>query len=311
MDMNTVEAVVPTTDPAQWREGDAWLAGGTVLFSYGSTVLQRLLDLGNAGWPAITVTDEGIELAATCTVAELYALPESEQAAHREWPGLALVRPSCDSFVASFKIWNMSTVGGNLCTSLAAGPMISLCAGLDGMATILSPDGTSRNVPVADFVTGEMENVLAPGELLRSIHLPAEALSARVAFRRLSLSNLGRSGVLLIGRLDPVFGLVITVTASTKRPVQLRFPADQVPDAAALAAAVEHSIPLDLYHDDIHGLPAWRRDMTFRLAEEIRAELLDESMTVSGDFWPPHATSPQPSTQPETSGTQKEASHGN
>lgn len=311
MDMNTIEAVVPTTDPAQWREGDAWLAGGTVLFSYGSTVLQRLLDLGNAGWPAITLTDEGIELAATCTVAELYALPESDQAAHREWPGLALVRPSCDSFVASFKIWNMSTVGGNLCTSLPAGPMISLCAGLDGMATILSPDGTSRNVPVADFVTGEMENVLAPGELLRSIHLPAEALSARVAFRRLSLSNLGRSGVLLIGRLDPVFGLVITVTASTKRPVQLRFPADQVPDAAALAAAVEHSIPLDLYHDDIHGLPAWRRDMTFRLAEEIRAEMLDESMTVSGDFWPPHATSPQPSTQPKTSGTQKEASHGN
>ena len=52
MDMNTIEAVVPTTDPAEWREGDAWLAGGTVLFSYGSTVLQRLLDLGNAGWPA-------------------------------------------------------------------------------------------------------------------------------------------------------------------------------------------------------------------------------------------------------------------
>ncbi|MFJ4209791.1 FAD binding domain-containing protein [Paenarthrobacter sp. NPDC089675] len=303
MDMNTIEAVVPTTDPAEWREGDAWLAGGTVLFSYGSTVLKRLLDLGNAGWAAATVTDDGIELAATCTVAELYALPESAETAHREWPGLALIRPSCDSFVASFKVWNMSTVGGNICTSLPAGPMISLCAGLDGVATIIGPAGTSRTVPVADCVTGEMENVLMPGELLRSIHLPAEALSARVAFRRLSLSNLGRSGVLLIGRLDPVFGLVITVTASTKRPVQLRFAADQVPDAATLAAAVEHSIPWTLYHDDIHGLPAWRRDMTIRLAEEIRAELLDESMTVSGDFWPPHATSPQPSTQPETSGT--------
>ncbi|MFJ4262744.1 FAD binding domain-containing protein [Paenarthrobacter nicotinovorans] len=311
MDMNTIEAVVPTTDPKQWRDGDAWLAGGTVLFSYGSTVLKRLLDLGNAGWPAITITDEGIELAATCTVAELYALPDSAEVAHREWPGLALIRPSCDSFVASFKVWNMSTVGGNICTSLPAGPMTSLCAGLDGVGTIFSPDGSSRTVPVADFVTGDMENVLAPGELLRSIHLPAEALSARVAFRRLSLSNLGRSGVLLIGRLDPVFGLVITVTASTKRPVQLRFAADEVPDAAALAAAVEHSIPQELYHDDIHGLPAWRRDMTVKLAEEIRAELLDESMTVSGDFWPPHATSPQPSTQTETPGTQKEASHGN
>ena len=82
MDMNTVEAVVATTDPAEWRDGDAWLAGGTVLFSYGSTVLKRLLDLGQAGWPAVTVNDAGIELAATCTVAELYALQRAEQVSY-------------------------------------------------------------------------------------------------------------------------------------------------------------------------------------------------------------------------------------
>ncbi len=52
--------------------------------------------------------------------------------------------------------------------------------------------------------------------------------------------------------------------------------------------------------------------MTFKLAEEIRAELLGESMTVSGDFWPPHNTSPQPSTQPAVPSTQqKEARNGN
>ena len=83
MDMNTIEAVVRTEDPAEWRDGDAWLAGGTVLFSYGSLAfgkepLRRLLDLGDAGWPAVTVTETGIELAATCTVAELYALPASD-----------------------------------------------------------------------------------------------------------------------------------------------------------------------------------------------------------------------------------------
>ncbi|MBO1268661.1 FAD binding domain-containing protein [Arthrobacter cavernae] len=302
MDMNTIEAVVPTTDPAEWRDGDAWLAGGTVLFSYGSTVLKRLLDLGQAGWPAVTVSDAGIELAATCTVAELYALPASEAVAGREWPGLDLLRPCCDSFVASFKVWNMSTVGGNLCTSLPAGPMISLCAGLDATATILGPGGSSRTVPVAMFITGDGQNSLAPGELLRSIQLPASALSAKVAFRRLSLSNLGRSGVLLIGRLDADGGLVITVTAATKRPVQLRFAAAKMAGPAALAAAVGNAIPEELYHDDIHGLPAWRRDMTLRLAEEIRGELLGERLVVSGDFWTgprqPHATSPQPSAQP-------------
>jgi hypothetical protein len=318
MDMNTIEAVVRTADPADWRDGDAWLAGGTVLFSYGSFAfgrepLRRLLDLGATGWPAVTVSDAGIELAATCTVAELYAFPDSETGRARgaAWPGLELIRPCCDSFVASFKVWNMSSVGGNLCTSLPAGPMISLCAALDGTATVLGPGGASREVPVAEFVTGDARNCLAPGELLRSIHLPASALASRVAFRRLSLSNLGRSGVLLIGRLDADGGLVLTVTAATKRPVQLRLPAGTGGPGsgtiggpgtqAGLAAALDAAVPDGLYHDDIHGLPAWRKDMTYRLAEEIRAELAAPAGTapahVSGDFWPPRRTSPQASQQ--------------
>ncbi|MDR6415200.1 FAD binding domain-containing protein [Pseudarthrobacter sulfonivorans] len=308
MDMNTIEAVVPTTDPADWRAGDAWLAGGTVLFSYGSYAfgpepLKRLLDLGSAGWTPVTVTDAGIELAATCTVAELYALPELPELSRRQWPGLSLIRPCCDSFVASFKVWNMSTVGGNVCTALPAGPMTSLCAGLDAEATILGPGGTTRTVQVTDFVTGDGTNGLAPGELLRSIHLPASALASRVAFRRLSLSNLGRSGVLLVGRLDGGTSLVLTITAATKRPVQLRF--GYVPEAAELAAALDDAIPEDLYHNDIHGLPAWRRDMTYRLADEIRAELAapegSPDVPVSGDFWPP-VPSTSPRTEPHTPG---------
>ncbi len=296
MDMNTIEQVVPTADPAQWRDGDAWLAGGTVLYSYGSSTLKRLLSLHDAGWEPVTVHEDGLELAATCTVARVYALP-GELAGRADWPGLALFRPACDSFVASFKIWNMSTLGGNLCTSLPAGPLISLTAGLDGVALILSPDGTSRRVPVAGFVTGDARNVLAPGELLRSVFLPAKALRARVAFRRLSLSKLGRSGVLLIGRLDEDGTFVLTITASTKRPVQLRYEgaaeSPGLPDAAALTRDLETAVPEALWHDDIHGLPAWRRDMTLRLAREVLAELGGEPLAdgagavVSGDFWPP------------------------
>ncbi|MBD8078191.1 FAD binding domain-containing protein [Cellulosimicrobium arenosum] len=283
MDMNTVTDLVPTADPADWREGDAWLAGGTVLFSYGSQTLRRLLDLTAAGWPSLTVSDDGLEIAATCTVAELYAFEDSAAAApvREAWTALDLVRPSCDAFVASFKIWNSSTVGGNVCTSLPAGPMTSLTAALDGVAEVWGPGGSRRSQPVAELVTGDMRNTLAPGELLRAIRVPARALRSRTAFRRLSLSNLGRSGVLLIGRVDPPGGsgpdagggLVLTVTAATRRPVQLRFAADAFPAGADLADALDAAIDGDLWHDDIHGLPAWRRDMTYRLAEEIRAEL--------------------------------------
>ena len=113
---------------------------------------------------------------------------------------------------------------------------------LDGVAEVWGPGGTRREQPVVDLVTGELRNTLAPGELLRAIRLPDHALRSRTAFRRLSLSNLGRSGVLLVGRVDPPDAggaFVLTVTASTRRPVQLRFAADALPTAADLVATLD------------------------------------------------------------------------
>ncbi len=272
MDMPTVSELIHTSDPGDWRPGDAWLAGGTVLFSYGSDETQRLLDITAAGWEPLTVSDGGLEIAATCTIAELHAFPGTAPAGVRtKWRALELVQLCCDSFVASFKVWNVSTVGGNICTGLPAGPMTALTAALDGVALILSPNGTSRRVPVAELVIGDGRTALEPGELLRSVSLPAAALQARTAFRRQSLTNLGRSGALLIGRVDGDGGFVLTVTAATKRPVQLRFPA--LPTAVELRTELSQTIDNGLWHDDVHGLPEWRHYMTKRLAEEIRTEL--------------------------------------
>ena len=90
---------------------------------------------------------------------------------------------------------------------------------------------------------------------------------------------------LLWGGADPPDAggaFVLTVTASTRRPVQLRFAADALPTAADLVATLDAAIPADLYHDDIHGLPEWRRDMTYRLGEQIRAELVDGTPSARG-----------------------------
>jgi hypothetical protein len=66
-------------------------------------------------------------------------------------------------------------------------------------------------------------------------------------------------------------GLALTVTASTVRPIQLTFSA--IPQANELSEAILHHISDGLYHNDVHGKPAWRKHMTLRLAEEIRCEL--------------------------------------
>ncbi|MDH6576102.1 FAD binding domain-containing protein [Kitasatospora sp. MAP5-34] len=270
MDLNTVLEVRDARRRDVWRPGDAWLGGGTYLFSEPQPHLRRLIDLSRTGWEPLQVTAGGdLEIAATCTIAQLSRFPKP---AH--WAAAPLFEQCCRAFLASWKIWNMATVGGNLCNGLPAGPMISLTAALDGVCLLQSRTGGLRRLPVADFVIGAGVKVLEPGDLLRSITLPARALGSHTAFRQASLYGLGRSGALVIGMLDPVDEmLTITVTASTVRPIRLRFPLP--PNAEAVREAVEYGIEPHEYYDDIHGLPAWRRHMTFRFAEEIRRELLE------------------------------------
>jgi CO/xanthine dehydrogenase FAD-binding subunit len=257
VDLNTVTDVISPAEVGQWRPGDAWLGGGTALFAEPRPHLSRLLDLTAAGWPPLTLRDDGLEIAATCTIAELAA------------SGYPIVEQCCHAFLASFKIWNVATVGGNLCAALPAGPMIALGAALGGVALVLGPSG-GREVPVHEFVTGEGTTVLQDGELLRSIFLPVASLSSRTAFRQGSLHTHGRSAALLIGRVGDT-GLDLTVTAATTRPYVLKFP--ESPSAETVQIAVTERIPPDAYVTDVHGSPAWRRHLTRLYAEQIRREL--------------------------------------
>ncbi len=268
LDLNTIAAIeVPRSRSGLpgWQDGDAWLGGGTWLFSEPQTHLRRLIDLSGLDWTPLAVSESGLEIAATCTIAELNAaaLPET-------WIAAKLIGQCSRSLLASFKIWNMATVGGNICLALPAGAMISLTAALDGIGIIWTPDGGERRLPIVELVTGANTNALRPGEVLRRIDLSAEALMRRSAFRQISLTTHGRSGALLIGTLGSD-GFSLTVTASTPRPVQLRFAA--MPDAMSLTDAIERAIPPAAYFDDMHGRPDWRRHVTLLLAEEIRGEL--------------------------------------
>lgn len=268
MDLPSVTAVLTARDRADltgWRPGDTYLAGGSWLFSEPQPRTSRLVDLTTLGWPALKVTDEGLEIAATCTFAQLFAaqLPAN-------WAAAGLVRQCCEALLGSYKVWNVATVGGNLCLALPAAPMTALTAALDGRCTVWAPDGTERLVTVTDLVIGASRTSLRPGEVLRSVLLPAAALVARTAFRQFSLTNLGRSAGVVIGRVGADDAVaVFTVTASTVRPVQLRF--DGLPTTAILLQAFAAARPQIC--DDVHGLPPWRFDLTRRYLAEVLTEL--------------------------------------
>jgi CO/xanthine dehydrogenase FAD-binding subunit len=270
MNLNTITEVKRPTSAdeiTQWRDGYAWLAGGTWLFSEPQVATDTLIDLAQFKWPALESSAVGLDIAATCRIVELYrfAVPAA-------WRAGPLLRECCNAFLASFKIWNAATVGGNICMSLPAGPMISLTVALEATYTLWPRNAPPRDVRAVDFVTGNHANVLQPGELLRSIHLPAAALSKRFAFRHASLTRLGRSAALIIGTQNAAGDdLVITITAATPRPIQLRF--KKAPSAAELRRVLDERIPADGYFDDVHGSAAYKRHLTYYFCEQIRAEL--------------------------------------
>jgi CO/xanthine dehydrogenase FAD-binding subunit len=269
MDLNTICKIAKPgrrEDLKPWTPGDAFLAGGTWLFSEPQPKLTRLIDLTGFEWPPIIATEEGLHISATCTLAQLdsFTFP-------RSWGAAPLINQCCRSLYGSFKIWNTATVGGNICMALPAGPMTSLTAALDGVCMIWTPDGSERHLAVTDVVVGPQQNSLRPGEILHSIALPVEALTRRTAFRQISLTPYGRSAALVIGTLSRQGDFALTITAATRRPMKLLF--SDIPSAVTLRNRIESTIASAEFFSDVHGTPEWRRHMTLQFADEIHHEL--------------------------------------
>ncbi len=246
---------------AALAEGGRPLAGGTWLFSEEQPGLTSLVDLTTLDWPDVERPPGVLRIAATCTIAALLRLDPDP--AWTAWP---LLDRCANALLASFKVWNSATVGGNVGVALPAGAVTAFLVTLDATAVVWTPDGGERRVPVADLVLDVRTLALDPHEVIRAFEVPEAALAATTGFRRVSLSPHGRSGALVTARWWSA-GFVLVVTASTPRPLVLRFPG--VPSAAALATALGSH---DDWYDDPHGSPAWRRAVSTRFAHELRDE---------------------------------------
>jgi xanthine dehydrogenase FAD-binding subunit len=268
MDLNTITGYryARSRDDLLLGATERFVAGGTWVFSEPQLDATGLVDLTTMGWPSLEIGegDQGLRIGATCTIAELAAMPE-----HDGWAAHPLFFQCATALLASFKVWNVATVGGNICRSFAAGPMVSLAVALDGAAVVWTPGGGEYRIPVAELVTGNGTNSLTPGEVLRAVEIPEHALRARTGYRKIALAELGRSGAVLTGRVDEDGHSVFGITAATARPTLLRY--DGLPDAATLHA---DAASVDGYYSDPLGTADWRREVSCVLLEEIRQELV-------------------------------------
>lgn len=265
MDLHTITSyrAARTRDDLALAPGERILGGGTWLYSEPAVGTTGLVDLTTMGWPALERTADGLRIAATCTIAQLANIPDADG-----WAAHPLFFQCATALLASFKVWNVATVGGNVCRSFAAASMVSLCTALDAEALVWTADGDQYRVPVERLVTGNGTNALRAGDVLRALEIPAQALRARTAFRKIALAELGRSGAVVIGRVDEDGQAIFSVTAAVPRPAVLRYRA--LPDADALRADID---ALAGYYTDPLGAADWRRHVSGVLAEQIREEL--------------------------------------
>jgi xanthine dehydrogenase FAD-binding subunit len=265
MDLNTVTSYrwARTREDLVLAPGERIMGGGTWLLSEPQVEATGLVDLTSMGWPALEYRPDGLRIAATCTIAELSRLPPRPG-----WRAQPLFLQCASALLASFKIWNVATVGGNVCRSFSAAAMVSLCVALDATASIWTAAGGERRLPVEHLVIGNGINTLRSGEVLRALDIPEYALRATTGFRKIALANLGRSGAVLTGRADEDGRTVFTVTAATLAPTVLRYPG--LPDAGTLRRDIETAPG---YYSDPLGAADWRRQVSAVLVEEIRQEL--------------------------------------
>jgi CO/xanthine dehydrogenase FAD-binding subunit len=286
LDIDTVR-VARTRADCVLRPGEAFLGGGTFLYSEPVPAwVTGLVDLTGLGWEPWSVDGSGLRVAGTCTLAELVSGPGA-LAAPGPYRGLGIVGECVSALSLSAKVARTATVGGNLALGLPAGSIVGLFAALDARAVVWTPgvpglsgpDAGSREVAVADLVTGAGVVGLAAGEVLREVRVPAAALGQRTVFRRASLTPTGRTAAMVTGRaVSDDAGpdrVLLVLTASVPAPVVVEVvpgahdQLDRLIDAVGVAGMVGAAG----WFEDTHGAADWRSAMTRRLAHEALDEL--------------------------------------
>ncbi len=276
MDLTTIDSfrVARSRTDLALAPGERFVAGGTWVMSEPQPDTTGLVDLTGLDWPAIEITAAGLRIAATCTIARLVAFAEGRGPvqAPAAWTALTLVPAAANALLASFKIWNTATVGGNICRAFAAGAMISMAVALEAVAVLWPASGGERRMPVAELVVDNGVTALGHGDLLRAIEIPARTLGSRAILHKIALAELGRSGAVVTGRVDPDGSAAFGITAAVRQPVVLRF--GSLPAEAELRDAVEAAPG---YYTDPLGAADWRRAVSVVLAERALADLVRAS----------------------------------
>jgi CO/xanthine dehydrogenase FAD-binding subunit len=247
------------------------LAGGTDLMVGASADLGPgpVLDISRvAELKGVTVAGDSIVIGGGTTWSELVAadLPHG-------FDGLKAAALE----VGSIQIQNRGTIAGNLCNASPAAdglpPLLTLDAELE-----IKASGTSRSLPVAEFITGNRKTLLQPGELVTAIRIPRRLAEGRSSFlklgsrRYLVISIVSVAALLVPDRNNKVTEARVAVgacSAVAKRLPELEAGlVGQAFDAALRELAKAEHVAALTPLDDVRGTAGYRKDAALNLVRE-------------------------------------------
>lgn len=151
------------------------MAGGTILMPLindGISTPEKVMGLRQAGLDYVRRDNGEFAIGAMTTLSRMMAfeeIPLCQQAAHS---------------VGGWSIRNMGTVGGNLFAPPPAGDFAVALLALDAQVK-LAGGGGERVLPLSEFYTGFMDNVLRQDELVVEFRVPApEGRTAYIKYGR-------------------------------------------------------------------------------------------------------------------------------
>lgn len=89
------------------------------------------------------------------------------------------------SVVGSVQIRNRATLVGNVCNASPAADTVPVLCVLGATATILGPGG-ERRLPVVDFIQGNRQTALTPGEFVTTVNIPIPEQPFGASFSRIT-----------------------------------------------------------------------------------------------------------------------------
>jgi carbon-monoxide dehydrogenase medium subunit len=176
--------------------------------------------------------------------------------------------------IATPQVRNIATLAGNICNAAPSADSAPILMAMDARATIYSPGGKTRKMPLEDLFTGPGSIACKPGEVLRAVTVPDIKPNTGLSYFKhktreaLEIAVVGVAAMLRLEGKKSVVCKDARIIVGACAPVPLRIPKAEAEligrpitsgtMSKAARAAAEGIRPIT----DVRGSMEYRRDMT-------------------------------------------------